>query len=455
MTELIRAAPLAKQRFDALAGYARDPLIFLLVQELEWYAAAEEKLVGTVTVDRTDKDYGWVVMARDKRLRFRGVSVAASISSLEEARVQLFLELEKLRHAPAEEFHQGDESEAPTDFFTPVVTEDRLHPIFKQLIEGRKFSPARGIVEAMMRFYDDLDGNFVEQFQTVAFDARLWEVYLFAAFVEAGFVRLRDVAIPDFVFRSPFGVVGVEATTLNPSKGPRRPPITNNEEAGAYLENYIPIKLARALRKKLERSKPYWDEPAVRGYPFVLAVQDFHSHGSMRLLTHAATEYVFGVRHTMRDGKIHVEWIDEHVFGKAREKSGFFRLPNVEHISAVIINPQGTLNKFNRLGYVAEFGDRNIRIIRRGYARAEHRNPADPRPVPFVHKVYDPGYSETWVEGMVVLHNPRALVPLPPEFLENACHEFLQDNGKIMSRIPEFHPYLSETGTFVPEEQGT
>jgi large subunit ribosomal protein L30 len=33
------------------------------------------------------------------------------------------------------------------------------------------YSPARELIKAMMRFYEDADGNFVEQFQTTAFDA--------------------------------------------------------------------------------------------------------------------------------------------------------------------------------------------------------------------------------------------------------------------------------------------
>jgi hypothetical protein len=37
----------------------------------------------------------------------------------------------------------------------------------------------------MMHWYEDPDGNFIEQFQTTGFDARLWELYLFAMFCEA------------------------------------------------------------------------------------------------------------------------------------------------------------------------------------------------------------------------------------------------------------------------------
>jgi hypothetical protein len=43
-----------------------------------------------------------------------------------------------------------------------------------------------------------------------------------------------------------------------------------------FVENFVPIKIGRALRAKLYRDTPYWTLPQVQGRPFVLAVQDFH-----------------------------------------------------------------------------------------------------------------------------------------------------------------------------------
>jgi hypothetical protein len=59
--------------------------------------------------------------------------------------------------------------------------------------------------------------------------------------------------------------------------------------------------------------------------------------------------------------------------------------------------------------------------------------------------VHDPSYSDSWVEGMVVVHNPKALIKLPPEMVPGACYEFLQPDGRIMSLLPEFHPIFSLT----------
>ncbi len=105
-----------------------------------------------------------------------------------------------------------------------------------------------------MLYHDDIDGNFVENFQTAGFDARLWELYLWATFTELGFVRDGDAQIPDFILRNVRGRLAVEATRVNPSETPVPRPKTD-EEARAYLENYVPIKLAKALRKTLPCTK--------------------------------------------------------------------------------------------------------------------------------------------------------------------------------------------------------
>jgi hypothetical protein len=444
--------PLSKVRFDALAGYARSPRIVLIIEELEWYCSEDERVLGMVTLDRIDHDYGWVVFGKDEHYRFRSIDVDVSYPSVDESRSVLMAKLTEHHQQPDHEFYQGDAIGSPMDFFTPVADEQKLHPFFKNLVEGRKYSSARGIIEPMMRFYEDEDGNFVEQFQTTAFDARLWELYLFATFVELGYARVPEIQVPDFLLSSPFGAFGLEASTINPPNNNAVKLPSDQKQMSNYLENYVPLRLARVLRRKLEKKTPYWKTPAMKDLPFAIAVQDFHTAGSMRVFTQAATEYAFGVRHSMKEGRHTIERIEDHVWGNTKEKSGFFSLPGSENVSAVIVNPQGTLSKFTRMGFIAGFGDRKVKIIRRGLARGE-RNPDNPMPVPFVHKVYEAGYSETWVEGMVVLHNPNARIPLHPDMIPGASHEFLQDDGHIMSLIPDFHPYISETLILVPEKR--
>jgi hypothetical protein len=45
---------LGKKRLAALAGYTRLPNIVMLVQEFDWLATEDERLLGVLTWDRTD-----------------------------------------------------------------------------------------------------------------------------------------------------------------------------------------------------------------------------------------------------------------------------------------------------------------------------------------------------------------------------------------------------------------
>lgn len=156
---------IAKNRFDALAGYSRGPAIVALVQEYDWLATDDERVLGVLTWDRQDHDFGWVAMARDQRLRYRCVNVQASLPTTEAARTELEATLTRLSQAPDSDFFQGDEKGKAVDFFAAKAPEEKLHPTFRILAEMDRYSPAKQLISAMMRYHDDIDGNFIEQFQ--------------------------------------------------------------------------------------------------------------------------------------------------------------------------------------------------------------------------------------------------------------------------------------------------
>ncbi|HXK39439.1 MAG TPA: hypothetical protein VJ837_01240, partial [Candidatus Paceibacterota bacterium] len=276
--------PISQLRFNALAGYARHPQTAVYADELGWFEHANERVLGVLIRDRTDGDYGGVVLARDELLQYRWTTMSRWEPGQRRAKARLRQALEQASMAPDEEHHQGHERVVPVDFFTPVVASERLDPDFRVLVEQEGFSPARDIIEPMMRWYEDVDGNFVEQFQTTAFDARLWELYLFASLVELGFLIDRTQPAPDFVASNLRGQIAIEAVTVNPTKDTAGnvvppPPLATDEEHLVFLRNYMPIKFDSALFSKI--GKEYWAKEHVRGMPFALAVQDFSSRGSM------------------------------------------------------------------------------------------------------------------------------------------------------------------------------
>jgi hypothetical protein len=125
----------------------------------------------------------------------------------------------------------------------------------------------------MMRRYDDADGNFVEHFQSTGFDARMWELYLFAVLTEANVLVARPHPAPDFLARALTGEFTLEATTINPSVGSVgqrvAPPAPKNaQEMKPYFQHHLPIRYAgpdrRAAQGILETARCGGEATGVR-----------------------------------------------------------------------------------------------------------------------------------------------------------------------------------------------
>lgn len=450
--------PIPRIRFDALAGYARKPMIRILAEELGWFEHAGERVLGLVNRDRADNDFGGHVFGKDRKGRFRWISGTEFKATPHLARIALRQEMERQAARPAVEYFQGDEEGDPVDFFAEVAEPAKINPSFVSLRDMEVYSPARGIIEPMMRWYEDADGNFVEQFQTTGFDTRIWELYLFAAFSELNFEITRVHAIPDFCCENPLGELCVEAVTVNPSKDKQGnvvppPPIDTDEHAVAYLKSYMPIRFAGVLTSKL--AKRYWEKEHVKGKPLLFAVADFSSPGSMGRTRSAFERYVFGYEHEWeydQQGTLVItpKKIGNLLWGTKVVPAGFFNLPESENVSAVLFSNSGTIAKFNRMGKLAGFGSKRVDIVRVGM-RVNH-DPNAAAPIAFQINVEDPDFSESWSEGIDIWHNPHAKHPLDPDLLPGVAHHFLRDDGSVESWTPEWHPLASYTIHSLKEE---
>lgn len=449
----MRRIPLV--HFDALAGYARMPMARVHAEEIGWFEHANGRVVGAVIRDRADDDFGGVVFAQDQRLRFRAVHVTTFEPTRRRAEVFLRRSMEQVAMAPPEEHYQGDERGAPVDFFGYTRPVKQLNPGFVQLAEHEAYSPARQIIEPMMRWYEDADGNFIEQFQTTGFDQRIWELYLFAAFIELGYQLDRSDPVPDFLCSGLRGQFAVEAVTVGPTKEGGRivppPPLDTTEDVANYLRNFMPIKFGSALFSKLR--KAYWERPNVASKPLVFAVEDFSSPASMTRTRSALDSYLYGYEHDWeRDaaGKLNIlpRKIETHQWGEKVIPSNFFALPGAENVSAVFFSNSGTIAKFNRMGVIGGFGSPRVLVIREGTCVDLDPNAAAPKL--FRRVVNAPNYVETWVEGLDVFHNPRARIPLEERAVPGAAHHYLGEGGQRVSRTPDWHPLASFTRNIFP-----
>jgi hypothetical protein len=429
--------------------------MFLFARELEWYADYNERVIGILLRDVTDGDYGGVVLGRDERGRFRAVALPQFSDSRETATQLLRVKLQEWSQKPNSEFMQGDHKGTPIEVFVPRRS-GNLSTSFALLSTKEAFSPARKLIESLMPYYEDVDGNFVEQFQTTAFDARFWELYLFALLNEQGYFFDRSFRAPDFMCEDLRDRIFFEAVTVNPTTSdggiiiePEIP--TDLGQFKKYYQEYMAIKWGSVLTSKLK--KKYWDLPHVQGYPIVFAVQDFHMPRAMTFLSHSITSYLYGVEFTsLYDAKANLTVKTyrraRHTWGDKSIESGFFDLPNSENISAVLTNPTATLSKFNRMAHLAGFGTKSVSMFCVGFCHDHDQHAVNARQ--FRVAVNDPRYREDWVQGANVFHNPKAKFPLDESVLVGAAHHWF-DGQKIRSLIPEFHPYGSQTLILAPK----
>jgi len=453
--------PISLARFNALAAWCRFGPAMWIVEECAWFESDDGRLLGLVVRDCQDDNFLGIYLARDRVERFRQIGQTDDLVDTADAAADALIAGAPALLARLEaERCQGDDQTGAVDFFRLQVSARKLHPTFATLRDGEAFSPARELIAAMMRWYEDVDGNFVEQFQTTGFDARLLELYVYAALVENNFSLLRDEPAPDFMAQDVLGTIAIEVTTTNPTQDQHgnpqpAPKVTTPEEQRVYLKQYIPIRFANALTQKLKRK--YWTLPHAAGKPLVFAIQDFHAPGSMTFARTGLSIYLYGYDHEAHhdaSGKLVVvpSKVIDHRWEHKVVPSGYFELTDCEHVSAVLFNSGATLPKFNRIGYVAGFGSRRVRMIRHG--TVWNPDPDAALPIPFARRVDDPAYSEAWTEGLDVFHNPRAAIPLNPEHFPGAVHHFLQADGNVNSVQASdlVHPLASWTQIFISED---
>jgi len=445
----IEIRELDEKRFNALAGHSRSPAAAYVSEEIAWFANEDESILGALLHDIVDDDFAAIVMARDEARVYRCFDLHCSISTPDEAKDWLI---------GAMKWHTGQglrvcapgEPTKGVDLFSPIIAPQKQHPAFALLSNDTAYVPAKGIINEMMPHFVDVDGNFVEQFQSTGFDARLWELYLHTYLIEEQLFIEREFEVPDFIVKKYGKTVAIEAVIVGRKK---EKPATYFRSDPRLLDpgtirelhrNEMPIRFGSPLYTKLQ--KEYWKLPHVNNQPLVFAIADFHDDQSMVWSGTALINYLYGVHHEFHfDEKnqlvITPLLIDTHKIGAKEIPSGFFFQPNSEYVSAVLFSASGTISKFNRIGRQAGFAAPNVTMIRMGTYHDHDPNASVPK---MFRYVVDESCSETWAEGVSMFHNPNALHPVPRELFPTIAHHEFKD-GQIVSLLPEFHPYGSFT----------
>ena len=340
-----------------------------------------------------------------------------------------------------------------TDLFADIVPAEKQSKNFKLVKESIGFSSARPTLNMVYDSIKPIDDNFVQQFQTTGFDARIWELYLSAVFQELGFEIDRSHDRPDFELIKGKTKIFTEAVTSHPSYNQE---IQDKLEILKTLkesefEKYIinlraesTIKLAGALFNKLRQK--YWELEWVKNRPIILAIEPFHHSLAHWLSDSNLIGYLYGIEHKWHYDKTSTLIIDtdkvlEHKKEDKSIPSNFFSLEDSEHISAVLFSNSGTISKFNRIGKLMGFGDKKIKMIRTGFRY--HHDPNSVNPLPFSYIVGEDGPYELWEQGISMYHNPRAKFPIDRFLFPGILHGYYEK--RFYAYVPDFFPIQSET----------
>ena len=335
--------------------------------------------------------------------------------------------------------------------FDLVVPEEKLDKDFARIRTAATSIAARAMLEDVFESFEDVDGNFKEQFQTTGFDSRFFELYLYAYLSRSGFSTDRSHPNPDFIVTRNGTKACIEATTVNPStsgiiaKYGRKIEGLTPTELLEYTREELPLRFGSALYSKLQ--KEYWKKPQCVGLPFVIAIQAFHDEGSLHFSDTALVEYAYAIRQTAdwsEDGDLVLTnaKVESHTLGEKSVTSGFFNLLGSEHVSALVFSNSGTYAKFSRMGYQSGFGNDVLKIKRVGRVYNELPDAMDASL--FEYDMDDPNVVEPWGQGLTVLHNPKAIAPLPEEFFP-AAKEHVFSNGHVLTSPGGWHPFNSDT----------
>lgn len=425
---LLNGHQITRRQFDAYF-YSRMPLVRFQAIEVEWYSFLNNTLLGIVFQDVTDRDYGFAIMGRDTRNLFRWINGSKDFHATPaEARENLALLVNSIyAKDPLNIYPQGDEEDPTMDLFDAIIPEDKQHHGYKIIANEPRFEAGRNIINEIVNSFLDNDGHFVREFQSVNFNARLWEIYLHVYLHTQGLKIRNNHAAPDFEVDYFDEKYFIEAVTVNPSGNPDRPDLPPPEDHNDIIErlgDYMPIKFGSPLFSKLKHK--YWEHEHVKEHSLIFAIHDYHNDNSMTWSRNALSEYLYGVKASIVDGQPSLEKIEFHEWEGKKIESGFFNQKDAENISAVLFSNQATIPKFNRMGKIAGLGSGDVTMLRNGFLY----NPEGLNPIGFSKNVDDPDYEESWSDGLVMFHNPNARKKVNPVAFSDISHVFYsEDNG--------------------------
>lgn len=438
---------ISKRRFESLC-YVRDQNLQLIGKEVAWFEAICGKLLAVVVFDYTDKDYNCIILGRDRKKLFRCIDIIHSIKDLEEAKEKLNIHIiKKYLNDGNRYYSQEDEKSSPNELFDIKIDREKAHPYFLLLKEKPSYEAARNLIQEIAYHFVDVDGNYIQQFQGDGFHARLWELFLHAYLNHSQFRINSNYKTPDFCISMYGNDFFIEAVTVNPSRkeGFDITGKVTGRDIRDLSFNYLPIKFYKTLSKKIK--KKYWELPHVKGHPFLFAIHDYHipsgpSFGSMCWSRDGLYNYLYGIGIDENGNQIEV---DTCTFNGETRPSNFFGNELHKDVSAILFSNGAVLSTFNRMGKIADLGSKDVKIFRYIFKWDPMKNEI----IPSVVDIDSKDYEESWSDTVIMYHNPKAKIPIDPNFFLDITHVFFDLESKNFTIIHNPNEiFTSRTFTF-------
>ncbi len=325
---------------------------------------------------------------------------------------------------------------ASLPLFKDIAEEAAQHPIYRMIRDG-DYEPERQVLLDWSSGFIDRDGKFCHEFQT-SFEPCLWELYLYA------YLKEIDVNV-DYSFQTPdFVVEGlekfcIEATIAAPALGSAPPhghSISDIPEDFNRFNSEATIRLCNSFSSKLKKLRDQYSTlPQCANKPFVLAIASFDRPFSHMAAMRPIISALYGLYH---DEEQTIEtradkMISYNIDGVFKNENtsidvGYFCTPEYSDVSAVIFSSLATWGKVRAVA-----DNPAARSVYTTY----HPNPGSLLPI--IKQTPKAEYSEHLLDGLCVLHNPFAAIPLDPETLvhERLAQAFVRDDGELDFVAPD------------------
>lgn len=323
------------------------------------------------------------------------------------------------------------------DLFTPIAEDEKLHPLFRLMLQDQ-YKAEREVLNSWADGFEDRDGKFVYEFQTT-FESSMWELYLNAFLKELGAQTDFSHHAPDFVTKLNRDVV-IEATIAAPPKGGEAAAGHTHRSAPddfAEFNKQSAIRISNSMSSKIKKYRTsYANLNHVKKKPYVIALASYDRPYAHYAVNRAIVAVLYGL-YVDEETTIAVGADDLIKYGieaiikneDATIPVGLFTTDEYKDVSAVIYSSLATWGKIRALAD-------NPSATTMYSTCHSHNNDSI---MPEVRNVIKANYKENIADGIHILHNPFAEIPLDAETFhhDRIAQYFIGEEGNIEIEAPE------------------